>query len=62
MEFIVVTPVHVEPGAGHVISNNQLVISIQVTWLPAAEVWAGSKEEAPTPYDDWMVVEVMTGL
>ena len=29
---------------------------------PTEAVWAGSREEPPIPYEDWMVVEVIWGL
>ena len=37
----------------------ELKVVTPVHTEPTAAVWAGSLEEPPTPYEDWVVVEVM---
>ena len=40
-------------------SSAELKVVTPVHWVPMVAVWAGSLDEAPIPYEDWTVVEVM---
>ena len=40
----------------------ELKVVTPVQMEPTEAVWAGSAEEPPKPYEDWMAMEVMWGL